>query len=386
MQAWLRRSPLDEDLELADGDGAVAVDVLGLEGYEAHRSSAPTRAGLVCDDPPRTGEGVTGAQRARVVPGGRADHDATHVEAECRHEGALVTVVTGNNDMRGGREHVAVPAGLCFARVRVHGIGSAGCTGELISANQVLTAAHCVSNAAGTVSFVDPSNALEAISIASMLVDPLYDGNGADGSDLAILTLATNAPSYSTIYSIYSGAYSFGTAVTVAGFGLTGTGDTGGTTYDQKLRVGENVYDTTGATVGFSSSLWLADFDTGKSANNVLGGTDTAITNEVDVAHGDSGGPTFYNGQLIGVHDLIVCYTDTSGNCITPPSVNTANNSYYGEVFADSNVTSGANLAFIDAQLAPEPSTSALLGLGTAGLLWFRIRRKDGRKDSQSDD
>ena len=98
--------------------------------------------------------------------------------------------------------------------------------------------------------------------------------------------------------------------------------------------VGEKPYDTNGmlwwgSTV--STNLLLADFDDGTAANNVFGGT--GLVDEVDINHGDSGGPSFYDGMLIGVHDFINC--GVVSGC--------SPNSYYGEIFGDVSVAGNAD-------------------------------------------
>ncbi len=64
--------------------------------------------------------------------------------------------------------------------------------------------------------------------------------------------------------------------------------------------------------------MLLGDFDNGTTTNDALGyysqdagiaNLDADIPNEVDIAHGDSGGPSFYDGEIMGVHDLIVCFS-----------------------------------------------------------------------------
>ena len=96
----------------------------------------------------------------------------------------------------------------------------------------------------------------------------------------------------------------------------------------------------------------------------------TSRFDEVDIAPGDSGGPSFYDGEIVGVHDLDVCFVNTQNSsiCATPPSLSTSNNSYFGEMYADTSVY--PNLNWIQAQEAPEPRTlSLMLGALVASLM-----------------
>ncbi len=92
---------------------------------------------------------------------------------------------------------------------------------------------------------------------------------------------------------------------------------------------------------------------------------------EVDISHGDSGGPSFYDGELIGVHDLGICFGSSS--CDEPPAVNASNNSFFGDLFGDVSVP--ANATWIQAQeTTPEPLSFLLVALGLGGLAWRRRR------------
>ena len=113
-------------------------------------------------------------------------------------------------------------------------------------------------------------------------------------------------------------------------------------------------------------------YDVNNPSTNGLGLTSPySSSDEVTAALGDSGGPTFYNGQIIGVHDVIICLTaKDSDPCSVPPSVSTYNNSYYGELWGDVSVA--GNATFIEG--VPEPCSAVLtmLGLSLAG--WRRWR------------
>jgi hypothetical protein len=209
-------------------------------------------------------------------------------------------------------------------------------------------------------------------------VDPLWTGDSTQGNDLAILRLNQAAPSSATRYSLYTGFFTT-SPILLAGYGETGTGTTGGTGGFGALRQGHNRYDALGAAVftGWSNNMLMGDFDNGTTTNNALGSTDSDITDEVDISFGDSGGPSFYLGQIIGVHDLIACFSETdSGPCTVPPSVSTSDSSYFGQLFADTSVS--ANASWIESVETPEPASCSLvlLGLAVAGFLGHRTGRR----------
>jgi hypothetical protein len=272
-----------------------------------------------------------------------------------------------------------------------------GCTGSLLSDGySILTAGHCVLTSGGTaaaanvtVSFQGPSG-MVVETVSGVKVDPAYSvGNSQNGGDLAVLTLSQAAPSFAAEYSLDTSSAPLNTAVVIAGYGLEGDGTSGATSNTfGTLRAGENEYLGNGNTFfRYSSSLLVGEFYEASVAttnalecsphrydsNGCTNATPFTAVDEVDIASGDSGGPTFYNGQIVGVHDLGICLTDTNGNCSEPPSVSATNDSFFGQAFADTGVAS--NLAFIQGAevQAPEPAT---LGLSFGALLFFMRRRR----------
>ena len=266
--------------------------------------------------------------------------------------------------------------------------GGVGCSGSLLPDGfSVLTAGHCVTSSYGssvpsyiTVSFPG-SNGFVVDTATTYYVNPGWTGDGTQGGDLAVLRLDQAAPSSATRYSLFTGIPTT-SPILMAGYGWTGTGLTGGISGTfGTLRQGQNRYDVLGSAIGWSNNLLVGDFDNPtNTANNALGSTDSAILNEVDISHGDSGGPSFYNGQLIGVHDVISCFVTKADqtDCVNPPSVSTYNSSYFGQIFGDTSVPAYAT--WIESEEVPEPVSCSLvlLGLAVAGFL----RRRAGRRPS----
>jgi secreted trypsin-like serine protease len=263
------------------------------------------------------------------------------------------------------------------------------CSGTLFepTLTYVLTAAHCASGLQASINtnsaYVSwQNNGGNNRLVQSFTIDPNYNST-TFSDDIAILKLASPAPSTFAYYPIYTGSSELGQNFTLAGYGDSGTGTTGidpNYSYTQHiLRQGQNTFD------GMGSTDLYYDFDNGTSQNNAFAGTNTGVRDasgnliEATIAPGDSGGPSFLavNGQLeiAGIHSFTGCFA-TQGSCSVPPAISPLLNSSFGDYAADTRVS--LYTGFIDSYTganAPEPGTFGILGLGLGALGLLRRRR-----------
>lgn len=287
------------------------------------------------------------------------------------------------------------------------------CSATLLADRRSLvTAAHCVSDGAGTPNpnittafffqnqgpsdrpSTDPGST--PITISDYFVHPLYTGQVIDHNDIAVLRLSAPAPDWADSYGMSFAAGLRGADFTVAGYGnrslVGGGGATGGATGGTTgfLRHGDNMYDFRFGDDIFGTAWYsivgpqsrtefsyVSDFDNGlaindtacrtSQASNILGAGNTTFCDlgrgatEVSVAGGDSGGPQFNAaGQIVSVTSYGLSFGTNFGDCRTGLQSSCGEFNGFVPLYIHQD--------FITAAMIPEPGTYALMLLGVAGI------------------
>jgi hypothetical protein len=288
---------------------------------------------------------------------------------------------------------------LWFNRV---GGGISGCTGTMLNARQILTAAHCVSNgtALTSTSFTarfrvgSGNTAADWIEVtgSGYAVRDGYTGVVIEERDVAVLTLSADAPAWAAGRGLADGPALVRS--TIGGYGRYGVIGAGVSFSDQFtnsaiVRSGWQQFETTCRTGGSCSTntgdfnnfggVLLADADL--SGTSAAGGFMCAALRfcnagfsdfmEVGINRGDSGSAALdANGRIIGV---------ASWGSISDPGslIPVGGNIGYACVAnVVGNAACQANFNWVQAQVVPEPSTYALMATGLAGLAAMARRRR----------
>lgn len=256
---------------------------------------------------------------------------------------AVPTIIAGNPpDSPSGRVDPNLTtspwAGVVSINIRYSG-SSFICSGSMISPIHVLTAGHCVDTTdAGTViDITQPGNDVRVVfntqatvggtntftlaTATAVAMNPNYQGFGPCpvgvsgfclNDDLAVITLnAAQVPSWVPIYAV--GGLNGASPQTMVGYGVSGTGTTGGTVSPSFFvkRTGGNYSDlfdlNDEANFTGAREVWQSDFDGNgiDSHCTIYGVCSPALANNVETAlgGGDSGGPSFQQiaGQWVVV-------------------------------------------------------------------------------------
>lgn len=329
---------------------------------------------------------------------------------------ATSDVLLPRNDIGGGSAIYKPSAdkGGVVSLIMQYSDGSAFiCSGSLLKdGRSIATAAHCVSDGAGTVSAgltkttayfyagnPDARTPFQAggtaIDVSQYFIKGAYTGEVIDQNDIAVLRLETDAPTSVLRYELDTNTDLTGKVFNVAGYGTRSTvGGAAGNTAPAGartgyLREGDNRYDyawgnslfqgfftdrdpATGENFFGTADVehsFVSDFDNGLRAQDqsrrIANGLGLGLIGnanfddvglgdrEVGIAGGDSGGPGFINGKLASINSYGLTFGANFGD------FGGGLNSGWGEFSGYVPIYLHAN--WINGLLVPEPESLSLV-------------------------
>nr|WP_315474699.1 trypsin-like serine protease [uncultured Sandarakinorhabdus sp.] len=399
----------------------VASPALAIEAFEP----APNVAGLSAN----AAKQLSAIQPVKMA-GGSKNGMSWSAVSRVIGQTATSDVLAPSNTIGGGNPIYKPSANKSgtVALIMEYSNGSAFiCSGSVMAdGRSIATAAHCVSDGAGTANPVKTTvhffngtpdqravgvgNTSETRTVTAYFVHPEYTGEVIDQNDIAILRINKEAPASAQRYDLFTTNDLTGTQFNVAGYGTRST--TGGNNGNTPpfgartgfLREGDNIYDYAWGDSRFQGFFtdviagenffgtadiefsFISDFDNGTQAQdqsrriaNALGLGPIGNTlfpinfgvgaREVGIAGGDSGGPGFVDGKLATINSYGLTFGTNFGD------FGGGLNSGWGEF--SGYVPVYIHTDFIATTAVPEPASWALLIMGF-GLTGATMRRRRG--------
>jgi len=243
------------------------------------------------------------------------------------------------------------PAGTGYdGVVRLAVAGNYGTGVLLADGRSILTAAHVVAPGTSISVRFETTGGVRTVQAAGVTVHPAYDASQA-ANDIALVWLDQAAPVAATRHRLHREALVLDSTFVMVGYGDGGTGVTGSVSpgffgSSAVRRQATNRFDADAATVAgalhdvlgwipLAGTQLFADFDDGSAARDALGllaGKPDGGTGATEglIARGDSGGPAFVDGLVVGV----ASYSASLARGSLRPDPDGLPNSSFGEIAA----------------------------------------------------